>query len=125
MKLASIRIVTHDVTALAAFYATVTGVSPSGDNLYSELRTSGCTLAIADPGLVESLYPGQLATSANRSAILEFEVDDVDGLRSKLSGVVTDWVQEPTTMPWGNRSMLFHDPDDNMINIYSRPRQAE
>jgi hypothetical protein len=30
-------------------------------------------------------------------------------------------VLEPTTMPWGNRSALFRDPDGNLVNLFSRP----
>ncbi|GLL04583.1 VOC family protein [Dactylosporangium matsuzakiense] len=56
---------------------------------------------------------------ANRSSILEFEVADVDAEHTRLRDHVTDWVQEPTTQPWGNRSMLLRDPDGNLINIYS------
>jgi predicted enzyme related to lactoylglutathione lyase len=55
----------------------------------------------------------------NRSSILEFEVADVDAERARLGDHVTGWVQEPTTQPWGNRSMLFRDPDGNLINVYS------
>ncbi|MFE4836295.1 VOC family protein, partial [Arthrobacter sp. NPDC056691] len=28
---------------------------------------------------------------------------------------------EPTTMPWGNTSTLFRDPDGNLVNLFSRP----
>ena len=125
MKLASVRIVTDDVLELAAFYSAITGIVPKGDMSYSELRTSSCTLAIAQVGVVEKLHPGHLAASANRTAILEFEVDDVDVLRSKLSGLVSEWVQEPMTMPWGNRSMLFRDPDGNMINFFTSPKSLK
>jgi hypothetical protein len=31
---------------------------------------------------------------------------------------VTDWLQQPKDMPWGNRSMLFRDPDGNPINLF-------
>jgi predicted enzyme related to lactoylglutathione lyase len=125
MKLASIRVVTQDVPALAAFYSAITGIVPLGDKSYSELSTSSCTLAIVDGGVMEKLHPGHLAASANRTAILEFEVDDVDDQRAKLSGFVSDWVQEPTTMPWGNRSMLFRDPDGNLVNFYTKLPQAK
>jgi hypothetical protein len=30
-------------------------------------------------------------------------------------------VLEPTTMPWGNRSLLFRDPDGNLVNLFTRP----
>jgi hypothetical protein len=28
-------------------------------------------------------------------------------------------------MPWGNRAMLFRDPDGNLINFFSQPASAE
>jgi hypothetical protein len=28
-------------------------------------------------------------------------------------------IQEPTTMPWGNRSLLFRDPDGNLVNFFT------
>ena len=30
-----------------------------------------------------------------------------------------DVVQKPTTMPWGNRSLLFRDPDGNLVNFFT------
>jgi catechol 2,3-dioxygenase-like lactoylglutathione lyase family enzyme len=30
-----------------------------------------------------------------------------------------EFVQEPTTMPWGNRSVLLRDPDGNLINLFT------
>jgi hypothetical protein len=32
---------------------------------------------------------------------------------------VSEWVREPTTMPWGNRSILFRDPDGNLVNLFT------
>jgi hypothetical protein len=51
--------------------------------------------------------------------IIEFLVDDVDRLHHNLAGLVEDYVQEPTTMPSGNRSLLFRDPDGNLINFFT------
>jgi catechol 2,3-dioxygenase-like lactoylglutathione lyase family enzyme len=28
-------------------------------------------------------------------------------------------VTAPTTMPWGNRSLLFRDPDGNLVNFFT------
>jgi catechol 2,3-dioxygenase-like lactoylglutathione lyase family enzyme len=28
-------------------------------------------------------------------------------------------VLEPTDQPWGNRSMLFRDPDGNLVNFFA------
>jgi len=33
--------------------------------------------------------------------------------------MVEDFVNVPTTMPWGNRALLFRDPDGNMINFFT------
>jgi len=60
-----------------------------------------------------------LEAGKNRSAILEFLVEDVDKDFLRLQGQVSTFVQEPTTMPWGNRSVLFHDPDGNLVNLFT------
>ena len=36
----------------------------------------------------------------------------------------TEFVNEPTTLPWGNRSLLFRDPDGNLVNLFT-PVTAE
>jgi hypothetical protein len=46
----------------------------------------------------------------------------VDAERARLDGLVTQWVMEPTDMPWANRSMLFRDPDGTLINLYKPAR---
>jgi hypothetical protein len=43
----------------------------------------------------------------------------VDSAYQKLTGFVEDFVTEPTTMPWGNRSLLFRDPDGNLVNFFT------
>jgi len=30
-----------------------------------------------------------------------------------------DFVGEPTTLPWGNRSLLLRDPDGNLVNFFT------
>jgi uncharacterized glyoxalase superfamily protein PhnB len=126
MKLASIRLVTNDVPALASFYESVTGIAPTvpfGSAAdYVELRLSGATLAIGSAASVERFNRGAAVAAANRSAIVELEVDsvaEVDAVRARIAAIVTDWIQEPTDQPWGNRSMLFRDPDGTPINVYA------
>jgi uncharacterized glyoxalase superfamily protein PhnB len=45
----------------------------------------------------------------------------VDLERTRLDGIVSDWILEPKTQPWGNRTMMFRDPDGNPVNVFSRP----
>ena len=122
MKLASVRLVTDDLPALTAFYSALTNtepVTPFGPGDYAELHTESSIIALATSAGVKRYNNNAAEAAANRSAILEFEVDDVDTERARLDEQVTDWVQEPTTQPWGYRSMLFRDPDGNLINLYS------
>ncbi len=56
----------------------------------------------------------------NRSVIIEFRVEDVDKDYERLADYLQDKVvQKPTTMPWGNKSLLFRDPDGNLVNFFT------
>ena len=126
MKLSSIRLIATNVSELAQFYQTVIGVSGDGDNAdYVEFENAGATLALCSQRAVDTYNKGATLPAANRSVILEFQVDDVDAERSRLDAIVKDWVLEPTTQPWGNRSMIFRDPDGNLINFYMPIRRNE
>lgn len=120
MDFVSIRIITSDVARLVDFYERATGVRATwatGD--FAELRTAGATLAVAGVRTVPLFAPGSARPAANHSVITEFLVDDVDRVHQNLTGFVTDFVSGPTTMPWGNRSLLFRDPDGNLVNFFT------
>ena len=120
MDFVSIRIITGDVPRLVGFYEKVTGVQASWSNEdFAELRTSCATLAIASTRTVPLFAPGAARPADNHTVIIEFLVDDVDRVHQNLPGFVEDFVNEPTTMPWGNRSLLFRDPDGNLVNFFS------
>ena len=118
MKFAYTRLVTDDVAGLAAFYEQLLGVEPKGNADYVELHPQGAILAIVSAKAATFLHGGAWTGGANKSVILEFEVADVDAERGRIDVFVTDWVQQPKDMPWGNRSMLFRDPDGNAINFF-------
>ena len=122
MKLAQARIVTGSVTRLASFYETVLGTVARGSEEYIEFQTRGATLAISSQRAMDMYGVRAAAPGNNRSVVLDFEVDDVDAERRRLNDVIGSFVLEPTTQPWGNRSMLFRDPDGNLINFYSIER---
>ncbi|MBF0815059.1 VOC family protein [Microbacterium paludicola] len=121
MPFASIRIITDDVDRLAAFYERVTGQTAARPApVFAQFTGPGATLAIASPATV-AMLGGAVGPSANRSVIVEFEVDDVDAEFARLEAELSDVVLPPSTMPWGNRSALFRDPDGNVVNLFSRP----
>jgi predicted enzyme related to lactoylglutathione lyase len=120
MDFVSIRIITGDVARLVDFYERATGVQASWSTQdFAELKTASGTLAIASTRTVPLFAPDAARPSDNRSVIIEFLVDDVDGVHENLTGFVEDFVNKPTTMPWGNRSLLFRDPDGNLINFFT------
>ncbi|MEN0084649.1 MAG: VOC family protein [Leifsonia sp.] len=121
MPFASIRIITDDVDRLAAFYERVTGLTAERPApVFAQFAGPGATLAIAAPATV-AMLGDTLAPAANRSIVVEFEVADVDAEFGRLEPTLADVVLRPTTMPWGNRSALFRDPDGNLVNLFSRP----
>ncbi|WP_406149612.1 VOC family protein [Streptomyces sp. NBC_01012] len=120
MDFVSVRIITDDVARLVDFYERATGVSADWSTEdFAELRVGSATLAIGSTRTVPLFAPGSASPADNHSVILEFLVDDVDGVHTNLTGFVEDFVNEPTTMPWGNRALLFRDPDGNLVNFFT------
>jgi predicted enzyme related to lactoylglutathione lyase len=120
MKFVSTRIITADVNRLVGFYETVTGCSAVwGNELFAEIPTPVGTLAIGSDKTVPLFGDGSAEPAANRSAIVEFLVEDVDAEYERLRDRVGEVVTEPTTMPWGNRALLFRDPDGNLVNLFT------
>ncbi|WP_027052210.1 VOC family protein [Mesorhizobium erdmanii] len=126
MNFVSVRIITSDVQRLVHFYGEITGMPVTVYTQdFAELSTPSCTLAIGSTRTL-MLFGGDIARPAdNHTAILEFRVADVDAEFARLSDTIRNvTVQQPTTMPWGNRSLLFRDPDDNLVNFFT-PVTAE
>ncbi|TQS40899.1 VOC family protein [Cryptosporangium phraense] len=118
MNFVSIRVITADVARLVGFYEQVTGLTATWATPdFAQFSTDVATLAIGSTRTVAMLPPDALRPGENRSVIVEFLVDDVDALAGKIDAEV---VLPPTTMPWGNRSLLVRDPDGNLVNLFSR-----
>ncbi|OSC23978.1 glyoxalase [Mycobacterium vulneris] len=120
MKFISTRIITADVKRLVDFYEMITG-GPAvwGNELFAEIPTPIGTLAIGSDKTVPLFGAGSAEPAANRSAILEFIVEDVDADYERLREQVAEVVTTPTTMPWGNRAFVFRDPDGNLVNLFT------
>lgn len=120
MRFVSTRIITADVDRLVTFYEMVTeAVAVWGNELFAEIPTPVGTLAIGSEKTVPLFGQGSAEPAANRTAIIEFIVDDVDAEFARLREQIVDVVTEPTTMPWGNRAVLFRDPDGNLVNLFT------
>jgi predicted enzyme related to lactoylglutathione lyase len=118
---ASIRVVTSDVRRLVGFYEQVTGVPAAwSTDEFAELRTGAATLAVVGTETL-AVFGGPIARpAANQSVIIDFRVEDVDAEYQRLAGgLELDLVQKPSTMPWGNRSLLLRDPEGNLVNLFT------
>lgn len=125
MQFASIRLVTREFERLLAFYQQLSGLVPVrlADG-FAEMRFEGAVLAITSEQLVQRFNAGAATAATNRSAILEFQVDDVDAVCERMHAAGVDVVMPVTVMPWGNRSLLVRDPDGSLVNVFSRPTPA-
>lgn len=118
-SLVSMRLITEDVDRLTSFYERLTGLT--ADRLspeFAEVRTPNGTLAVGSTRTVQLFGPGSAAPASNRTAIVEFRVVDVDAVHAGLDDTV-EVVTPPTTMPWGNRSLLVRDPDGTLVNLFT------
>jgi predicted enzyme related to lactoylglutathione lyase len=122
MRLQQTRLVTTDVPRLIEFYEAVTGAGKGrAGPEYLEFSAPCEGLAIAGGRAGQVYGEGVVTPAHNRSAILDFEVDDVDVEYIRLKPIVRDWVMAPTDVPWGARATLFRDPDGNLINLFTLP----
>jgi catechol 2,3-dioxygenase-like lactoylglutathione lyase family enzyme len=120
VQFASVRIITDDVDRLAEFYELVTGVEAERPApVFAEFVLPGATLDIGHSQTIALFGADSARAADNHTVIIEFRVDDVDAEYARLSPLVDTWVQEPTTLPWGNRSILFRDPDGNLVNLFA------
>jgi len=120
MDFVSIRVITGDIKRLVGFYERATGLQAAwATEDFAELSTPHGTFAVGSTRTVPLFAPGSAEPAANRSVILEFLVDNVDSVFKNLADFTDDFVQEPTTMPWGNRSLLVRDPDGNLVNFFT------
>jgi catechol 2,3-dioxygenase-like lactoylglutathione lyase family enzyme len=120
VNLVSIRMITDDLERVVQFYEQVTGVAAVRHTpVFAELIMPTFTLAIGHTQTTQLFGEDSARPADNHSVIVEFLVDDVDSEYERLKPLVTEWVQQPTTMPWGNRSILFRDPDGNLVNFFT------
>jgi predicted enzyme related to lactoylglutathione lyase len=127
MQLVQSRIVTDNVERLAAFYARLVSAPVALNEYYVEVPAGPMSVGFSKRRFTE--YHRECAAAAagadpqdlRPEVILDFLVDDVDAEYERIRALGVEWVLPPTTQPWGNRNMVFRDPEGNLINVFSRP----
>lgn len=131
MELVQSRIVTDDVEQLAAFYARLVGVPVTLNEYYVEVPAGTMSVGFSKRRYTEyhrnspaaaTDGAGEGVQDRRPEVILDFLVDDADAEYERVKALGVEWVLPPTTQPWGNRSMIFRDPEGNLVNVFSRPQ---
>jgi uncharacterized glyoxalase superfamily protein PhnB len=124
MKFASTRLIARDIKALVGFYEKLTGqraewLAP----VFAEIVTPAGTLAFGAAETVALFKEGSAEPASNRTAIVEFQVEDVEAEFARLKDDV-EVVCEPKMMPWGNRAAQFRDPEGTPVVMYTPVTEA-
>jgi uncharacterized glyoxalase superfamily protein PhnB len=124
MKFSSTRLIAADIKAMVSFYELVTNqraewLAP----VFAEIVTSSATLAIGSAETVALFKEGSAEPAANRTAIIEFMVADVNSEFERLKNKV-ELVHEPKMMPWGNLSVQFRDPEGTIVSLFMPVTEA-
>jgi lactoylglutathione lyase len=124
-RIALITILTDDVPRLVTFYRDVLGFgveNPMDD--YTEFVSEGVRFAVCDRKvLANTTHDPRFSESARGQAFeLAFPLptpQDVDRAYTEItmSGAIP--VQPPMTMPWGQRTAFFADPDGNIHELFA------
>ena len=120
MKFSGICLITEDVSALAGFYERIFNCQAEGDQAHAEIKIGGVEITIFSKAGMERLAPGSMEHAGYGSFTMGFAVDDVDAEYKRLSALGVEIVKNPTTHPWGCRSLWFRDPDGNLIDFICR-----
>jgi uncharacterized glyoxalase superfamily protein PhnB len=118
MKFASTRLIAADIKGMVAFYEMVTGLSADWlAPVFAEIVTPAATLAIGSAETVSLWKEGSAEPGANRTAYIEFQVEDIDADYERLKDKV-QLVHALKMMPWGNKTFQFRDPEGTAVSLY-------
>lgn len=124
MKFASTRLIARDIKALVSFYEKLTGQKAEWlAPVFAEIVTPAATLAFGAPETVALFKEGSAEPASNRTAIVEFQVEDVEAEFARLKEDV-EVVCEPKMMPWGNCTAQFRDPEGTLVLMYTPVTEA-
>jgi uncharacterized glyoxalase superfamily protein PhnB len=124
MKFASTRLFAADLKGMVAFYELVIGKSADWlAPVFAEIVLPGATLALGAAETVALFREGSAEPRANRTAVLEFRVEDVDAEYERLKDIA-EVVHPPKLMPWGNRTAQFRDPEGTLVSLFTPVSEA-
>jgi predicted enzyme related to lactoylglutathione lyase len=119
MRFASTRLIARDIKALVSFYEKLTDQKAEWlAPVFAEIVTPAATLAFGAAETVALFKEGSAEPASNRSAIVEFQVEDVEAEFARLKDGL-EVVHAPKMMPWGNCAAQFRDPEGTLVGMYT------
>ena len=123
-KLIYACVLTRDIERLDAFYRVVLQMEPRSREAYREFQTEPGIFSLWSLDEFEQITgTAAVQATAGGRVMLEFQVEDVDVEYERLRSIAQleiEFVLQPTTLPWGNRSIYFRDSDGNLVNFFTR-----
>ena len=119
MRFASTRLIARDIEVLVSFYEKLTDEKAEWlAPVFAEIVTPAATLAFGTAETVALFKEGSAEPASNRTAIVEFQVEDVEAEFARLKDAV-EVVHAPKMMPWGNCAAQFRDPEGTLVGMYT------
>ncbi len=124
-KIALITILTDDVPRLVAFYRDVLGfVAENPRDDMTEFVSEGVRFAICNRTELVAVthHPSFREPARGQAFELAFPLptrDDVDRAYAEIIANGATPIQSPATMPWGQRTAFFADPDGNIHELFA------
>ena len=124
-RIALITVLTSNVPAMRAFYEGVLGFPIKTDmEQYIEFQSEGVRFSLCDRAILADAtqHSDYAAPPSGQSFELAFPCDqpeDVDQAYQKLVAAGATPVKPPETMPWGQRTAFFADPDGNIHELFA------
>jgi uncharacterized glyoxalase superfamily protein PhnB len=124
MRFASTRLIARDIEVLVSFYEKLTDEKAEWlAPVFAEIVTPAATLAFGTAETVALFKEGSAEPASNRTAIVEFQVEDVEAEFARLKDAV-EVVHAPKMMPWGNCAAQFRDPEGTLVGMYTPVTEA-
>ena len=118
--------ITKDVLKLRVFYEAVFGVEAEGDERHSGLSIPGLTFCFDNASNLQDMLAFRYVEGGGaNNVIVGFNVEDVDVEYERLLALGVEMLNQPITHPWGARSFQFEDPDGNILNFRSFPKEEQ